>query len=373
MSKKLGSIVIVGLVILFVWMGYDYLHYRSVNAVSDAAFIKSDRIAILSFKVGGKMVEVTKSENTPVRQGETLARIDPRDFLVTKEKIVHAIAALERSIEALETKRQRLAKTLREQETITHIDIDAIARKMAALAFRTDAAKKRLHKLDLDTARYKAMLKDRLIAQADYEKIATARDALQDDIGAMGKEKAVLQSQSAKARKAAQIAHLNLKQIAELDQSIAAKKEELASHRKNLEAIENKIAYTELKAPFDGVIAKKFTGAPRVVKRGSSIYALADPKALYCEVLLSEKKLHGVEPGNDVTIEVDAVKDKTYHGKVETIAPTSAATFSLVPRDIASGEFTKLDQRFVVRIKLDDIEGLRAGMGATVAIARTGD
>ncbi|WP_457595616.1 HlyD family secretion protein, partial [Hydrogenimonas sp.] len=65
-----------------------------------------------------------------------------------------------------------------------------------------------------------------------------------------------------------------------------------------------------------------------------------------------------------------ALDGKEFEGEVESIAPTSASTFSLVPRDIASGEFTKLDQRFTIRISMKRIEGLRAGMSATVAIAR---
>ena len=108
-----------------------------------------------------------------------------------------------------------------------------------------------------------------------------------------------------------------------------------------------------------------------MIAKGAPVYALSDPKALYCEVLLSEKKLHGVRPGNRVKVTVDALKGKNFEGEVGSIAPTSASTFSLVPRDIASGEFTKLDQRFVVRIRLKEIDGLRAGMGATVAISRS--
>jgi len=69
---------------------------------------------------------------------------------------------------------------------------------------------------------------------------------------------------------------------------------------------------------------------------------------------------------------VDAFEGRTYHGKVESILPASAATFSLVPRDIASGEFTKLAQRFIVRVSIDNpTKDLRVGMGASVAIKKT--
>jgi len=370
MAKRIGTLVIVTLVILFVWMGYDYLHYRAANAVSDAAFIKSDRLAILSFKVKGKVVELTKEANAPVKKGELLARIDPKDFEVTRAKIAHTIKALDDLLTALRLKRERLAQTLAVQKEISAVNVEAITQRIASLAYRIDAAKRRLKKLDRDTARYKKMLKDRLIASGDFETILTERDALADNIAALRKELGALRSEKAKVKEALKIAELNEKQIKELDKKIAAKTQEREARAKDLAAIDDKIAYTRLYAPFDGVIAKKFTDAPRVVESGTPVYALTDPKALYCEVLLSEKKLHGVEPGNAVKITVDAVKDRTYRGTVESIAPTSASTFSLVPRDIASGEFTKLDQRFAVRIRLDEIEGLRAGMGATVAIER---
>ena len=48
--------------------------------------------------------------------------------------------------------------------------------------------------------------------------------------------------------------------------------------------------------------------------------------------------------------------------------PVSASTFSLVPRDIASGEFTKLDQRFIVKIKIPYNPKVRIGMSGEVKI-----
>jgi len=176
-----------------------------------------------------------------------------------------------------------------------------------------------------------------------------------------------------KAKLAAQIARVNEKQIAELAKGLKAMQQQQKALETAIEEIDRKIAYTDLKAPYEGVIAKKFFDAPKVVSKGAPVYSLSDPEALYCEVLLSEKKLHGVKPGNRVKVTVDALEGKAFEGKVASIAPTSASTFSLVPRDIASGEFTKLDQRFEVRIALKSIEGLRAGMGATVAIERRDD
>jgi len=370
MAKRMGTLIIIVLIVLFAWMGYDYLHYRSVNAVSDAAFIKSDRLATLSFKVGGKVVEMTKEENAPVKRGELLARIDPKDFELARAKMEKTVAAAENAITALRLKRERLEKILTFREKISGIDIEALGQRVESLSFRIDATTRKLEKLNKDVQRYRRMLEQKLIASTDYETLATQRDALADEVAAMKKERDALVNQKKKALDSYEISRVNLRQIREVAEMIEAKTRERDALIKSLQALQNKIAYTRLFAPFDGVIAKKFIVAPRVVKKGSPIYALVDPTKLYCEVLLSEKKMHGVKPGNKATVEVEALEGKRFEGTVESIAPTSASTFSLVPRDIASGEFTKLDQRFVVRIKLKEIEGLRAGMGATVAIRR---
>ena len=373
MSRKIGTVIIVLLLIFFLFEGYSYLHYRSVNAVSDAAFIKSDRLAMLSFKVGGKVVQMTKTENRPVKKGELLARIDPKDLETAKGKLLHRKAALLEKIEAAKLKKRRLEETLTLQSAISETGIESVEKQIEATRFTIEAARTKLDRLARDKQRYAQMLAKRLIAESDYEKIQSQADALARQIDAMEKNLQALSVQKRKAELAAKIARVNEKQIAELAKQIAAMEQEAKALDAAIAEVDRKIGYTVLRAPFTGVIAKKFFDAPKVIAKGAPVYALSDPHALYCEVLLSEKKLHGVKPGNRVNITVEALEGKNFEGEVESIAPTSASTFSLVPRDIASGEFTKLDQRFVVRIRLKEIDGLRAGMGATVAIARSRD
>ncbi len=371
MAKKIGSVIIIVLILFFGWKGYEYLHYRKANAVSDAAFIKSDELVMLGFKVGGKVIEMRKNEHQKVKKNEILAIIDPKDFLKSKEKILQKIKALTHRIEALQLQKSRLAKNLDLESMIATQNIEAISKNIEAKNYQIEAMKAHLDKLRSDELRYRSLLKRRLIAKERFETIHTKRVALQKEIEAMQKELEALRVKMKQTKKRAMIAKNQQKIIKELEKKIEASQNERQALQKAIEIVNLKISYTKLIAPFDGVVAKKFFDAPKVVKKGSPVYAITDPKKLYCEVLLSEKKLRGVHPGNAVKIEVDAIPDRIYQGRVESIAPTSAATFSLVPRDIASGEFTKLDQRFKVRIKLKDIKDLRAGMGATVAIKRS--
>lgn len=370
MGKKIGTLVILGLIALFLYQGIRYFYYHSQNAVTDAAFIKSDRLATLSFNISGNVISLLKKENETVKKGELLGVIDPIDLTTAKEELQNRIDSMNAQIQTLVLQRNRLHPSLSLQTSIASKDVESSSSETNALKHQIKAAQERSNKLSLDEHRYAAMLESRLIASADYEAIHLQSVIAQEERSALEAKLSSLNSAQSKAKNAMTMSTLNEKQIAELDQQILSMSGQKKALESSLKDLEHKVGYTHLYAPFDGVIAKKFVDAPSISKQGSPIYALTDPKALYVEVLLSEKELHGLKVGNKAVVRTEGVPDTQYDACVESISATSASTFSLVPRDIASGEFTKLDQRFIVRLKLKNIHDLRAGMGASVAIAR---
>lgn len=370
MGKKIGTFVILGLITLFLYQGIRYFYYHSQNAVTDAAFIKSDRLATLSFNVSGNIISLLKKENEAVKKGELLGIINPLELTIAKEELQHRIQSMDAQIQMLILQRNRLTPTLSLQMSIASKDVESAGSETTALKHQIKAAQERANKLLLDERRYAAMLESRLIAASDYETVHLQSVIAQQESASLEAKLSALHATQSKAKNAMSMSTLNEKQTGELDQQILSMKSQKKALESSLEDLEHKVGYTRLYAPFDGVIAKKFVDVPSVSQQGSPIYALTDPRALYVEVLLSEKELHGLKVGNKAIVHTDGVPNTQYNAQVESISATSASTFSLVPRDIASGEFTKLDQRFTVRLKLENIHDLRAGMGASVAIAR---
>ncbi len=370
MSKKIGSFILVAIVAVLVVTGYRYISYRTTNAVSDAAFIKSDSLSILSFQVGGKVEKLFVEQNQKVQKGQLIAQIDPSDIELTKKELQHKQKALTQKIAALKTRKKRLQTSLELKTQIAKTSIEQIQEQKKATAYEVESMQAKLAKLQNDQKRFEKMYKQNLISKSDLENIQTQVKSLQKTLLALKEKLPLLQTRQTKATLALKLAKAQLVEVKELQKQIDANLQELESLKSLVEKADRQLSYTKLYAPFSGVIAKKFFDAPKVLKAGTPVVALVDDSKLYCEVLLSEKKLKGVRVGNDVTVSVDALNGKKIDAKVESIAPTSASTFSLVPRDIASGEFTKLDQRFAVRIRLEDTKGLRAGMGASVAIER---
>ncbi len=375
MKKRIGSIVLLLLVAGFVYMLYDYLSYRHTNAVSDAAFVKSDAIYTLGFKVGGKIEKMKFVEGERVHKNSTLATIDTADFIFEKERIHHSILALKANLESLQQKRERIFQELGIKTDISKNNIGVSDEKLQSLHYKIKAAKAKLAKVAKDKKRFAKLYRQKLISKTDYEKLQTEYQTLLDEINSAQKELNSFAKSTYNVKSAYKISALEQNRIKELDLSITALTEQIKANQKRLEALEKKIDYCQLKSPIDAIIAKKFVSNGRVVAKGTPIYSIVDPDNKHVEVLLSEKKLNGVKAGNSVTITTEALDKKPLKGIVETILPTSASTFSLVPRDIASGEFTKLDQRFTVRIKFEEpqdvLQHIYIGMGATVAIARS--
>ena len=84
-----------------------------------------------------------------------------------------------------------------------------------------------------------------------------------------------------------------------------------------------------------------------------------------------ETRLNGVAPGNSVELRLDAF-DRPFSGRVVWINKSTGAQFALMPRNVVSGEFTKVVQRVPVRIWIEKDQRwplLRAGLSAQVVIS----
>jgi membrane fusion protein (multidrug efflux system) len=95
-----------------------------------------------------------------------------------------------------------------------------------------------------------------------------------------------------------------------------------------------------------------------------------DPDLIYVTANLEETRLRGVAPGNRVNLDIDAFA-KPFAGRVVWLNKSTGAQFALMPRNVVSGEFTKVVQRIPVRIAIekDDRSSLlRAGLSVRAVI-----
>ena len=131
----------------------------------------------------------------------------------------------------------------------------------------------------------------------------------------------------------------------------------------------NKLDYTELYAPEEGIISVRVVEPGTTVAAGQSIYTLSKLNSLWVRAFVSEKDLGNIKYGMPATVLTDTVnpdtgKNRAYKGHIGFIS--SVAEFT--PKTVQSEELrTALVYR--VHIMVDDNDGfLRLGMPVTAEI-----
>jgi membrane fusion protein (multidrug efflux system) len=405
-GRLLALVVAILLVAAGLPRALSWIEYRRTHSITDDAFVEAHIVNIAPELVSGRLVRYLVEENDHVDQGQIVAEVDPipyRDKVnVSRAQLDTAIAELARQRADLDRVRKEVpiqieiarrtfaaaqADRAKAEESLklTRDDVEkgideARAGVKAARASLTLAELEytrftRLEQTGASTLqRQQHVTQSRDSAQAQVEaseaKLAKARASLtQIDVARRTLEAA--QKAEQKAAKSIELAETGNDQIHELELLVKVKEQTAEQARRALEAAENDLAYTQVKAPFPGVVVKRYRHLGDFASAGSPVLSMYNPDLLYVEANLEEDRLPGVEPGNSVHIELDAFKDP-FRGRVVWVNKSTGAQFALMPRNVVSGEFTRVVQRVPVRIQIErDARWprLQAGLSARVAIA----
>ncbi len=133
------------------------------------------------------------------------------------------------------------------------------------------------------------------------------------------------------------------------------------------------LEYTRLVAPSDGIIAKSSAEVGQLANPGTPLVGFVSSDARWISANFKETEIDAIKIGRKVDIEIDALGGKKFTGEVESISSATGATFTLLPPDNATGNFTKVVQRVPVRIKInnlseEDKDRMQAGLSAVVKV-----
>lgn len=104
---------------------------------------------------------------------------------------------------------------------------------------------------------------------------------------------------------------------------------------------------------------------------GAYLLTVVPSHGLWVDANFKEDQLAEIEEGDLATLTVDAIPGKTFEGHVASFAPATGSTFSIIPAENATGNFTKIVQRVPLRVVIDDASAsplLRPGLSAVVTV-----
>jgi membrane fusion protein (multidrug efflux system) len=135
---------------------------------------------------------------------------------------------------------------------------------------------------------------------------------------------------------------------------------------------ERDLSFTQIRAPIDGVVGNRAVQTGDFMQTGQRVASLVPLDDVYIDANFKETQLERLQPGQPVKVSVDALPNHQIAGEVISVSPASGSTFSLLPPDNATGNFTKIVQRIAVRIHVPaDLTAqrlLRPGMSVVVNV-----
>ncbi|WP_336487433.1 HlyD family secretion protein [Methylobacterium nigriterrae] len=303
---------------------------------TDDAYVQAD-ISVLAAKVPGYLASVPVKNGQSVLKGDVIATIDDGDYRL----------ALDAAHDKLLTQRATI-------DRIGH-QIEAAQAQIAQGAAQIEASKADAVRAAADYLRQQQLEKSDFVARSRIEQARADRD--RTDAAVKGAEAALV------------AARANV----EVLRAQGREAESLAVELQNAEdRAARDLAFTTIRAPFDGVIGNKAVEAGAYVSPGSRIAALVPLQSVRIDANFKETQLARMRPGQSVHIAVDAYPDRDIVGEVEYLSPASGSVFSLLPPDNATGNFTKIVQRLPVRVRVPEEvarEGLlRPGLSVTVRV-----
>jgi membrane fusion protein, multidrug efflux system len=318
------------------WLGYGYLTVGRFVVTTDDAYVRAYNTT-MGAKVAGYLSEFLVEDNTKVRAGDVIARIDDGDYRLAADSARDKIATQKATVE-------RFDRQIDAQR--------ANVEQMRAQLVSAQAGQKRMQS---ELERQQALAGKEFATKQTLEQSIANRDQANASV------------QSAQAGLDSAIANIDVLQAQkkEADRTLDELKTALAKAERDL-------SFTEIRAPFDGVVANRAAQVGDFVQTGQRIAALVPLSNVFIDANFKETQLARVRPGQPVSITVDALPDEKFGGVVASVSPASGAVFSLLPPDNATGNFTKIVQRLPVRIQVpaDVAErgALRPGMSVVAAV-----
>jgi membrane fusion protein, multidrug efflux system len=324
LAPLIVGIVAVVLVLVF---GRQWMLTRGTVG-TDNAQVTGHVIPVLP-RVAGYVTAVNVHENMSVNSGDPLVVIDDRDLRV---RLAQAEADLEKEI----------ANAGRPGHS-------GQAGAQSAAARATEAqARANADRAHADLARYRELAARHIVSQQQLDAAEAAALTADAQVNA---------------------AH---EQVSAADAAITGALDKVASARAQRDQAQLQLSYAIVAAPAGGVVSRKNVEVGQYVQSGQPLMTVVPLDDVWIVANLKETEIRGVEPGAKAEIEVDSYPGRRFEGHVESLSPATGATFSLLPPDNATGNFTKVVQRIPVKIRLDGpndpVHPLRPGMSANVRI-----
>jgi membrane fusion protein (multidrug efflux system) len=148
--------------------------------------------------------------------------------------------------------------------------------------------------------------------------------------------------------------------VEEADRTMTAAREEAGmalaqwtEAQTNMAVAQLNLSYTKIFAPTDGRVTRKAVEVGDYLQAGQQIMSIV-PMEVWVVANFKESQLKKMQPGQPVTVAIDALGGREFAAHVDSVQAGSGAQFSLLPPENATGNYVKVIQRVPVKIVFNE-------------------
>jgi membrane fusion protein (multidrug efflux system) len=321
----LGAVVaVVAVAVLLYWLLIGQFHVSTDNA-----YVNADTADITPL-ISAPVTQVLVAETQNVKQGQVLVRLDDSDTKIALDQARAQLGQAQRKVRGYYSTGEALTGQVAAR------DAD-IARANAQIM----SAKSDLERAQTELGRRERLAKTGAVSG---DELTQAQNADRTAEAALAQAQAGLVQ--ARANKTAAEASRAVNE-ALIAGSSFQDNPEVAAAQANVAMAELNESRTVLRAPVDGVVAKKEVEVGQRVAVGSTLMTVVPIETAYVDANFKEVQLRKIRAGQPVTL----IADK--YGSVVGFAGGTGAAFAMIPAQNATGNWIKVVQRLPVRIRLN--------------------
>jgi membrane fusion protein, multidrug efflux system len=360
---------------------------------TDDAYTRAD-LTPLSTKVAGLVATVAVSDYQPVKSGDLLVQLRDDDFSAQVQQAEAGVASGNDAL--INNQRQKElqdARIVQAEEGIRAGEADVTAAEAGIEAAKSaivnarsgiDGIKADVERTSLERRRQEALIATESATRQKLEQVVAEQQRFKAQLASREAEleAATAQLSSRQADLARARAQLGSKkaefeaqkrQRAVLDSQELLLRSDLSAKRASLALARTNLGYTRIVAPENGIVSERKVRPGQLVSPGTQVISLVQ-RDIWVDANYKETQVRHIRAGDPAEIRVDAFPGVLFRGKVDDVSPASGSQFALLTPDNATGNFTKVVQRFPVKIVLDRgqtwAERLRPGL-SVIATVRT--
>jgi membrane fusion protein (multidrug efflux system) len=324
----LRLLLLIGVPIVAAGIGLTIWQQGGRFVSTEDAYVKTD-IAQISPEVAGRVIDVTVADQTPVKAGELLLRLDPVPYQLALDKAEATLDAARIQVENARASYFETRSELGEVES----QADYLQRQFQ---------------------RQKELARTGVVSATKLEEAQNEASVARDRLNVV------------RARLQRVLTMLGGDPAIPTDQHPMVRDKRAERDRASLD-----LSHTTLVAPIGGVAVNVKLQPGEQVKAATPLFVIVSDRRPWVEVNLKETELTHVRVGQQARVVLDTYPDEIWDGEVASISPATGAEFAILPPQNASGNWVKVVQRLPARVRLLPHDGespLRAGTTATVSV-----